>query len=102
MGIRKVVVMLQKMQAEVIADGEKQEEAYKKFMCYCKTGTDTLNESIEASKNKISSLESQLKGALAAKEQTSADLKAHQTSRSDAKKAMAEATALREKEAAAF
>jgi len=100
--IRKVVVMLQRMQAEVTADGEKQEELYKKFMCYCKTGASTLSESIEASKNKIETLTAQLKGALAAKEQTSADLKAHQESRSEAKKAMAEATALREKEAAAF
>jgi len=100
--IRKVVVMLQKMQTEVTAEGEKEEDLYKKFMCYCKTGVGTLEDSIEANKNKIASLESQLKGALAEKEQTSAALSEHKQSRTDAKKAIAEATAMREKEAAAF
>merc|ERR1719476_278489 len=100
--IRKVVTLLQKMQAEVTADGEREEAAYKKFMCYCKNGATTLGASIEASKNKIASLESQLKGALAEKQQQEAALVEHQNSRKEAKKAMADATALREKEAAAF
>merc|ERR1719454_2276511 len=100
--IRKVVVLLQKMQQEVTAEGEKEEALYKKFMCYCKNGRETLEASIEANKNKIASLEAELKGALAEKKQTSAALAEHKQSRADAKKAMAEATALREKEAAAF
>merc|ERR1712187_133116 len=58
--------------------------------------------SIEANKNKVASLEAQLKGALAEKKQTSAALAEHKQSRADAKKAMADATAIREKEAAAF
>jgi hypothetical protein len=100
--IRKVVVLLQKMQAEVTAEGEKEEALYKKFMCYCKTGADTLHASIEASKNKIASLETQLKGGLEEKKQVSANLEEHKVSRAEAKKAIAEATALRDKEAAAF
>jgi len=100
--IRKVVVLLQKMQAEVTRDGEREEDLYKKFMCYCKTGVDTLEASIEANKDKIASLEAELKGALAEKEQTSAALAEHKQSRADAKEAMAEATAMREKEAAEF
>jgi len=100
--IRKVVVMLQKMQAEVTADGEREEGLYKKFMCYCRTGASTLGESIAAAKNKIESVENLMKGGAAEKEQLEANLKEHQTSRSDAKKAMADANALREKEAAAF
>jgi chromosome segregation ATPase len=57
---------------------------------------------MEAGKNQISSLESALKAAKETKVQTEIDLKEHQTSRSEAKEAMAQATALREKEAAAF
>merc|ERR1719221_1219743 len=84
--IRKVVTLLQKMQAEVTAEGEKEAALYKKFMCYCSTNGNTLSESIDASSNKISSLDSQLASASAQKEQTEADLKKHQASRSDAKK----------------
>merc|ERR1719277_724722 len=94
--IRKVVVMLQKMQAEVTADGEREEGLYKKFMCYCKTGASTLAESIEAAKNKIAAIEKLNKEGFAEKEQLEANLAEHKTSRSDAKKAMADATALRE------
>jgi hypothetical protein len=71
-------------------------------MCYCKNNVDTLKASIEASKNKIASLESQLKEGLAEKAQQEAALAEHQQSRKEAKKAIADATALREKEAAAF
>merc|ERR1712083_1120116 len=82
--IRKVVVMLQKMQAEVTADGEREEANYKKFMCYCKNNVDTLRASIEASKNKIASLEAQLKEGLAEKQQQEAALAEHQNSRKEA------------------
>merc|ERR1719188_893648 len=57
---------------------------------------------MEAAKNKIASVENLNKEGLAEKEQLEANLKEHQASRADAKKAMADATALREKEAAAF
>ena len=33
--IRKVVTLLQDMQKELEAEGEKEEELYNKFMCYC-------------------------------------------------------------------
>merc|ERR1719160_1332311 len=44
--IRKVVVMLQAMQKKVQAEGEKEEELYEKFMCYCKNGAGALSKSI--------------------------------------------------------
>lgn len=40
--IRKVVTMLQSMTKKVEAEGEKEQELYHKFMCYCKTGTGDL------------------------------------------------------------
>merc|ERR1719215_1849662 len=100
--IRKVVTMLQRMQTQVTKEGEREEDLYNKFMCYCKTGVSTLEASIDAAKNKIEALENELKGASERKKQAEADLKAEQASRSEAKEAMAAATALREKEAAAF
>merc|ERR1712037_116139 len=52
--------------------------------------------------NKIEALTAALKSAKEKKGQTAADLKEHQTSRAEAVAAMEEATAIREKEAAAF
>merc|ERR1712079_873882 len=51
---------------------------------------------------KIESMNAALKSAKERKKQTEADLKEHQTSRAEAKAAMEEATAIRDKEAAAF
>jgi len=100
--IRKVVTMLQDMQAKVTEEGKKEEALYEKFMCYCKTNGNALQKSIDDAKAKIEALTTALGGSLEKKAQLEADLKEHEASRSDAKDAMAKATALREKEAAAF
>jgi hypothetical protein len=44
--IRKVVTMLQSMQKKITAEGEKEEELFDKFMCYCKNGASALAKSI--------------------------------------------------------
>jgi len=100
--IRRVVTMLQEMQVKVSAEGEKEKAMFDKFMCYCKTAGGDLEASIKAGKAKIISLEELLKSGKAEMEQLEADLKEHEASRAEAKEAMAAATALREKEAAAF
>jgi len=100
--IRRVVDMLQLMQQKVIAEGEKQEAAYNKFMCYCKNSGGDLATSIQAAEDKIEALTSSIKSDLEAKEQTEANLKEHIASRDDAKDTIAKATALRKKEAAAY
>jgi len=94
--------MLQNMEKKVQAEGEKEQKIYDKFMCYCKNAGGDLSKSIADSGAKASTLPSAIKEAQAAKQQLDADLKQHQVDRSAAKSAMAEATALREKEAAAF
>jgi predicted nucleic acid-binding Zn-ribbon protein len=96
--IRKVVLMLQKMTEQVTLEGEKEEKAFKEFMCYCKTGVGTLEESIEAAKTKIDTLDSQLKESFEQKKMTEEALKEHGDSRIEAKEAVAKATALRDEE----
>jgi hypothetical protein len=44
--IRKVVTMLQAMEKKVTAEGEKEQELFEKFMCYCKNGDEALAKSI--------------------------------------------------------
>jgi chromosome segregation ATPase len=100
--IRKVVTMLQDMEAKVKAEGKKQEAAYEAFMCYCKTGVSDLEASISAAEAKIESLTADIKGDLEKLKQTKENSKKHMTSRDDAKAAMQEATELRKKENTAF
>jgi septal ring factor EnvC (AmiA/AmiB activator) len=100
--IRRVVTMLQSMQKKVTAEGEKEKELFEKYMCYCKNGKGSLEGSIEMGKSKSEQLTSSIKETAATLTQTKADLLTAQTDRTEAKEAVATATALREKEAAAF
>merc|ERR1719440_2540625 len=100
--IRKVVNMLQAMQKKVEAEGEKEQELFDKFMCYCKNGDEALAKSISAAEAKAPALTADIESAEAQVKQLKSDVKSHQTDRAAAKAAMAEATAIREKEAAAF
>merc|ERR1719316_531529 len=87
---------------KVEAEGEKEKELCDKFMCYCKNADETLGKSISDANTKIPQLESDLKEAVETKAQLEADIENHQADREAAKEAMAKATEIREKEAAAF
>jgi chromosome segregation ATPase len=100
--IRKVVNMLQAMQKKVEAEGEKEQVLFDKYMCYCKTGGADLSKSIGDADTKVPQLASDIKESEAKLSQLKEDLKQHQVDRSAAKQAVADATALRTKEAAAY
>jgi len=100
--IRKVVNMLQMMQKKVEAEGEKEQELFDKFMCYCKSSGGDLAASIADAEAKVSELPSAVEEAEGQLAQLKEDLKAAQTGRAAAKAAIAEATAIREKEAGEF
>merc|ERR1719284_378454 len=96
--IRRVVKLLQKMQSSVEAEGDKEKKLFEEFMCYCKTGTGDLTKSITAAEDKIPQVESALAEAEASKTQLEKDLAQHKANVADAKKTIASATSLREKE----
>jgi len=100
--IRRVVTMLQEMQVKVTEEGAKEKALFDKFMCYCKTAGGDLEASITQGKAKISTLQELLKTGKEKMDQLESELKDHESSRTEAKEAMAAATALREKEAASF
>jgi len=100
--IRKVVTLLQAMQKKVSEEGEAEKELYDKFMCYCKTGNSDLSESIAAATSKAPAVDSELTATEEKLAQAKGDLSSAQEDRSAAKAAIAEATALREKEASSF
>jgi len=96
------VTMLQMMLKKVEAEGEKEKELFEKYMCYCQTSGGDLKKSIADADTKIPQLQSQIEEAEARKGTLEEDVKNHQADREAAKAAMASATAIREKEAAAF
>jgi septal ring factor EnvC (AmiA/AmiB activator) len=100
--IRKVVTMLQAMQKKVESEGARDKELFDKFMCYCKTGSAGLEKSISDANVKVPSLQSDIEGAESKVSTLKEELKQAQMDRAAAKTAVAEATALRQKEAAAF
>eukprot|EP00928_Gymnodinium_smaydae_P079135 TRINITY_DN63142_c0_g1_i1.p1 TRINITY_DN63142_c0_g1~~TRINITY_DN63142_c0_g1_i1.p1 ORF type:complete len:707 (-),score=261.30 TRINITY_DN63142_c0_g1_i1:77-2197(-) len=100
--IRKVVTMLQAVKKKVEKEGEAEEELYKKYMCYCKSSGGDLKKSVADAEAKIPEVSSAIKEASAKRQQLDDDLVSHKTDRKNAKAALAEATALREKTAAAF
>jgi len=100
--IRRVVTMLQMMTKKVETEGQKEEELFEKFMCYCKSGKADLEQAVSDAETKIPKLEASIKELDATIGQLAADIEKAKADRAEAKKAVAEATSLREKEAAAF
>merc|ERR1719262_1787705 len=94
--------MLQSMQAKVTEEAEKEQALYDKYMCYCKTAGGDLQASIDKAGSSISELGNKIKAGEEEKVVLEEELKAAQSDRTAAKAAMAEATAIREKEAAAY
>jgi chromosome segregation ATPase len=100
--IRKVVTMLQNMEKKITAEGEAEKELFEKYMCWCKSSGSDLTKSISDAEAKISSLPSDIEAAEELLVQVKDGLSKSQADRAAAKEAMAEATGIREKEAAAF
>jgi len=100
--IRKVVNMLQSMQAKVEKEGAEETALYNKFMCYCKNSGGDLQESIATAKAKIPEITSALEEAQAAQAGNGGGLDKAKADRGAALQDMKEATSLRKKEAAAF
>merc|ERR1719343_48856 len=100
--IRKVENMLEAIQKKVAAEGEQEEEMHKKYLCYCKTSGADLETSIASASAKAPEVSSAITESEAKKAQLDQDLVSHKSDREAAKSSMAEATALREKQAAAY
>jgi len=100
--IRRVVNMLQAMQAKIVAEGKEEEELFHKFMCYCKTGVAKVQSGVEEATARIPQLESDIQKSRAEKSQLVSDITQAKAERALAEKSVNEASALRKKEAAAY
>ena len=100
--IRKVVTALQDMQKEIEAEGDAEQKAFDKFMCYCDGNTDGMTKSVEEAGQRITELKSKLEADKAEKSQLDQELIQHKSDRASAKADLETATSIREKEAADF
>jgi predicted nucleic acid-binding Zn-ribbon protein len=96
--IRKIVTLLQNMQKEVEAEGQKEKELFEKFMCFCSGNNGDLTKKAADAKAQIEELTAKLKSEEAEKVQLGQDLVGHKSDRAQAESDIAEASTLREKE----
>jgi len=100
--VRKVVTLLQNMEKKVIAEGEKQDELFEKFQCYCKNSGDDLAKGVAEAKMRIPELESGIEEGTGKLAQLKADIKNHKADRQTAETAIDEATGIRKKEKSSY
>jgi hypothetical protein len=100
--IRKVVMLMQDMQKEIEAEGDKEKDLYEKFMCYCKGGTADMDKEAADAAARAEAQGAKAKSDAAEKAQLDQELVDHKKDRADAKQALATATELRAKENKAF
>jgi len=100
--IRRVVTMLQMMEKKVEAEGKAEKELFDKFMCWCSTGADDLEASIDGGETKIPQLEAKIKEMEALIAQLKAEIAKAKEDRDAALKAIASLKIERKKGAAAF
>lgn len=100
--MRKIVTLLQNMATESDAEGERAQELFDKFACYCQTNEAELVKSTEAATARTGELQSgiaELSGSNAQLEQELKDLK---DDLAESTRAISEATAQRKKEAGEY
>merc|ERR1719238_455729 len=100
--IRRVVTMLQMMEKKVEAEGKAEKELFDKFMCWCSSGADDLEASIDGGETKIPQLEAKIKEMEALIAQLKAEIAKAKDDRAAALKAIASLKIERQKGAAAF
>lgn len=100
--IRKVVKLLQQMEEEITAEGEKEEEMHKKMACYCKKNTANMSKAAEEAAALIERLRAQVAEEKAQKAGTEQELKEAKSDREEARQTLKTATSLREKEKAEY
>jgi len=100
--IRKVVTILQDMQKELQAEGDKEEGLFNQFMCYCDGNTDGMSKSVEDAGHAITELKSKLEAEKAEKSQLDQELIQHKQDRASAKADLETGTSIRNKEHSDF
>lgn len=100
--MRKIINLLQEMRKQVEADGEKRQEFFDKFMCYCETNTAKTQKNIEDQTAQIDALKSTIEELTGSNEQLKAEVNEISEELAEDEEAVKEATKVRKGEADAF
>jgi len=100
--VRRIISMLEMMRVQLGEEGEREHELFDKFMCYCKGNLNTLESSVAQATEKIPQLQGDIEEATSTVAQLTQEIQQHKQDRSDAQDTVQQATAMRDKESAAF
>eukprot|EP00418_Pyrodinium_bahamense_P060575 CAMPEP_0179164212 /NCGR_PEP_ID=MMETSP0796-20121207/80571_1 /TAXON_ID=73915 /ORGANISM="Pyrodinium bahamense, Strain pbaha01" /LENGTH=692 /DNA_ID=CAMNT_0020866631 /DNA_START=179 /DNA_END=2254 /DNA_ORIENTATION=- len=90
--------MLQMMQQKVMAEGQKEEKLWEKYMCYCESSSEALKKSISAAEAKLPELESSIKELTAETQRLKGDVEQAKADRGDADAALSQSESIQGKE----
>jgi len=100
--VKRVILLLEQMRSELTAEGNKEAEMYDQMVCWCETNEKEKTKDVATGEGRIADLMSEMEARSAAKGELSTKVKAMKRQISADAASLKEATALREKEAAAF
>jgi hypothetical protein len=100
--IRKIVIMLENMQKEIQAEGDKEKVLFDKFMCFCDNGAGDLLKAASDADAQNKAATAQLEQDSSEKAQLEGDIKTHTSDLEAATKDLEEATTIRDKEKTEF
>lgn len=100
--IRKVVTLMQEMQAEIEAEVKKEQEMFEKFECYCKKNTGDLEQKAQEAQALIEATRAEVESAAGMVKQLAEEIKTHKKDRAEAEKNLADSTKKRHEEKAQY
>jgi hypothetical protein len=100
--IRRIVTLLQDMKKEIEADGEKEEELFKKFMCYCKNNDGQLSSDAQLATETITANNAAAEQKSGQKKQLEEELVQHKKDRKEAQATLQAEIERRAKEKATY
>jgi hypothetical protein len=100
--VKRVILLLEQMRSELVAEGDKESETYDKMVCWCETNEKEKTQDIAVAEGRIADLMSEMEARSAAKGELSTNIEALKLQIAEDTESLKKATALREKEAAEF
>merc|ERR1719265_2778658 len=100
--IRKITGMLQDLKTDLEHEAETEAEVFEKAMCICESGSKELSGVIDHSNGEIERLTHKIEKDSAEKDKLDKDIEMGEKDKVNTENSLAEATAIRKKEAARF
>jgi len=100
--IKRVILLLEQMRDELVAEADKEAEMYDKMVCWCETNEKEKTKDIAVAEGRTADLMAEMEARSAAKGELSTNIKALKAQIAEDTASLKQAVALREREAAEF